>query len=66
MSNNEKIHTSDGEYKMYPPIRAEDDRQALIMGLKTGVIDIIATDHAPHPQETKTLSLRIQLEVLLD
>ena len=58
MSNNEKIHTSDGEYKMYPPIRAEDDRQALIMGLKTGVIDIIATDHAPHPQETKTLSFK--------
>ena len=58
MSSNEKIHTSDGEYKMYPPIRAEDDRQALIMGLKTGVIDIIATDHAPHPQETKTLSFK--------
>ena len=28
------------------------------MGLKTGVIDIIATDHAPHPQETKTLSFK--------
>ena len=39
--------------KMNPPLRKEDDRLALIEGLKSGVIDIIATDHAPHTIEEK-------------
>ena len=38
----------DSNFKMNPPLASEDDRQALIEGLKTGVIDCIATDHAPH------------------
>lgn len=39
--------------KMNPPLRTEEDRLALIEGLKDGTIDIIATDHAPHSREEK-------------
>ncbi len=39
--------------KMNPPLREEDDRQAIIKGLQDGTIDIIATDHAPHSKEEK-------------
>jgi len=43
----------DSNYKMKPPLRTGKDRQALIEGLKTGIIDCIATDHAPHSTEEK-------------
>jgi dihydroorotase len=43
----------DTRLKMNPPLRSEDDRQALIAGLKDGTIDCIATDHAPHAREEK-------------
>ncbi len=39
--------------KMNPPLRTEEDRQAIIEGLKDGTIDLIATDHAPHAAEEK-------------
>lgn len=39
--------------KMNPPLRTEEDRQAIIKGLQDGTIDIIATDHAPHSIEEK-------------
>lgn len=39
--------------KMNPPLRTEEDRLAIIEGLKDGTIDIIATDHAPHSEEEK-------------
>ncbi len=39
--------------KMNPPLRTEEDRQALIRGLQDGTIDMIATDHAPHSREEK-------------
>lgn len=39
--------------KLNPPFRTEEDRQAIIEGLKDGTIDIIATDHAPHSKEEK-------------
>ncbi|MCD7885879.1 MAG: dihydroorotase [Lachnospiraceae bacterium] len=39
--------------KMNPPLRTEEDRQAIIAGLKDGTIDIIATDHAPHSTAEK-------------
>lgn len=39
--------------KMNPPLRAEEDRLAIIEGLKDGTIDLIATDHAPHSSEEK-------------
>jgi dihydroorotase len=40
-------------FKMNPPLRSEDDREALIEGLVDGTIDCIATDHAPHPADEK-------------
>jgi dihydroorotase len=43
----------DPAFKMNPPLRAESDRKALIEGLRSGVIDCIATDHAPHSREEK-------------
>ena len=42
-----------GRFKMNPPIRTADDREALIEGLLDGTIDAIATDHAPHSAEEK-------------
>ena len=39
--------------KMNPPLRTEEDRQAIVEGIREGVIDIIATDHAPHSKEEK-------------
>lgn len=39
--------------KMNPPLRTEDDRQAIIEGIVDGTLDIIATDHAPHSAEEK-------------
>jgi dihydroorotase len=43
--------------KMNPPLRAEADRLAVIEGIKDGTIDAIATDHAPHDQESKRVPL---------
>lgn len=43
--------------KMNPPLRAEKDRLAILEGLKDGTIDAIATDHAPHDQESKRVPL---------
>ena len=43
----------DPAFKMNPPLRSEDDRAALIDALRSGVIDCIATDHAPHAREEK-------------
>lgn len=40
-------------YKMNPPLRTEEDRQAVMKGLEDGTIDVIATDHAPHALEEK-------------
>jgi len=50
-----KAEGYDTNAKMYPPLRTEDDRRALIKGLKAGVIDCIATDHAPHVKDEKDL-----------
>ncbi len=47
----------DGRYKMNPPLRSPEDRQALIAGLQDGTIDMIATDHAPHSAEEKSKGL---------
>ncbi len=43
----------DGRFKMNPPLRSAEDREALIEGLLDGTIDAIATDHAPHTAEEK-------------
>ena len=46
---------------MNPPIRSEEDRLALIEGIKDGTIDMIATDHAPHSLEEKSKGLKASL-----
>jgi dihydroorotase len=51
----EVLESFDANYKVNPPIRSEEDRQAIIKGLKDGTIDCIATDHAPHCQAEKEL-----------
>ena len=47
----------EGRFKMNPPLRGREDREALIEGLLDGTIDMIATDHAPHSAEEKGLGL---------
>jgi len=47
----------EGRFKMNPPIRSRDDREALLEGLTDGTIDMIATDHAPHSPEEKSRGL---------
>lgn len=46
-----------GSWKMNPPIRSEEDRQALIKGVQDGTIECIITDHAPHSREEKSKGL---------
>lgn len=47
----------EGRFKMNPPIRSAADRDALIEGAQDGIIDVIATDHAPHTAEEKSRGL---------
>lgn len=47
----------DGRFKMNPPLRSPEDREALVAGLQDGTIDMIATDHAPHSAEEKARGL---------
>ena len=46
-----------GRFKMNPPLRSKEDREALVQGLLDGTIDMIATDHAPHSAEEKARGL---------
>ena len=47
----------DGRFKMNPPLRGKEDREALIEGILDGTIDMIATDHAPHSAQEKSRGL---------
>ena len=47
----------DGRFKMNPPLRSSEDREALIEGICDGTIDVIATDHAPHAADEKNRGL---------
>lgn len=47
----------DGRFKMNPPLRSADDREALVEGLADGTIDAVATDHAPHTAAQKSRGL---------
>jgi dihydroorotase len=49
----EAVRSLDPNVKMNPPLRAEEDRQALIAGLRDGTIGAVATDHAPHARHEK-------------
>lgn len=48
----------DGRFKMNPPLRSREDKEALIEGIQDGTIDMIATDHAPHSQDEKSRGLK--------
>jgi len=50
----ELVRTGDPRYKVNPPLRRDEDVLAVRQGLADGTIDIVATDHAPHPAEAKT------------
>jgi dihydroorotase len=47
------VRTLDSRFKMNPPLRREADRRALVDGLRRGLIDCVATDHAPHARHEK-------------
>ena len=47
----------DGRFKMNPPLRSPEDRDALVEGLQDGTVDMVATDHAPHSAEEKSRGL---------
>ncbi|WP_051216750.1 dihydroorotase [Microbacterium gubbeenense] len=51
------LTTDSGEFKVNPPLRSQSDVDALRHALRDGTIDVVATDHAPHPAARKTLSL---------
>ena len=61
LTMNDMMLREDGRFKMNPPIRSEEDRLALIEGIKDGTIDMIATDHAPHSAEEKSKGLEKSL-----
>lgn len=53
----EDITEDDGNFKMNPPLRGKNDVEALKAGLKADIMDVIATDHAPHAAEEKNCSM---------
>ncbi len=55
--NETSIKTNNGKYKMNPPLRSKKDQQALIQGIKSGLIEVIATDHAPHANKEKNTTI---------
>ena len=57
LTMNDMMIKDEGRFKMNPPIRSEEDRLALIEGIKDGTVDMIATDHAPHSLEEKSKGL---------
>ncbi len=61
LTMNDTMLEEDGRFKMNPPIRAEEDRLALIEGILDGTLDMIATDHAPHSKEEKSRGLEKSL-----
>ena len=52
------ITEDDGNFKMNPPLRGKSDVEALKAGLKADIMDVIATDHAPHSAEEKNCSMK--------
>ncbi|MBR4291286.1 MAG: dihydroorotase [Oscillospiraceae bacterium] len=54
---NDMMLQENGQFKMNPPIRSEEDRKALLEGILDGTIDMLATDHAPHSAEEKSRGL---------
>lgn len=52
------IPSDDSNYKMNPPLRSKEDVEALKLALKDDIMDVIATDHAPHSEEEKAKSMK--------
>ncbi|MEE2827916.1 MAG: amidohydrolase family protein, partial [Myxococcota bacterium] len=57
--NDEEIRGYDPRFKMAPPLRAEEDRMAMLEALKDGTIACIATDHAPHATVDKEVEFEL-------
>ena len=55
----------DTNFKMHPPLRSEEDKLAIIEGIKDGTIDVIATDNAPHHQDEKECEFSVALNGIL-
>jgi len=55
----DKVNSLDSRVKMNPPLRTEADRKALVAAVKSGLIDVIATDHAPHAHEEKEVPFEV-------
>jgi dihydroorotase len=53
--NDSYLETYNTNLKMNPPLRSKEDAQALIQGIQEGVVDVLATDHAPHTPDEKDL-----------
>jgi len=51
------LEARDANFKMNPPLRAASDVAGLVGGIRTGVVDVVATDHAPHTKEEKARGL---------
>ncbi len=56
--SDEDIKTFEAKFKMNPPLRSREDKEAVIEGLQDGTIDVIATDHAPHTLEEKLMPIQ--------
>ncbi|MFT4878488.1 MAG: dihydroorotase [Flavobacteriales bacterium] len=57
--NDESLSNFDANLKVHPPIRAEEDRKALIKGLQDGTIDVVCSDHKPEDVEHKKLEFEL-------
>ena len=56
MFTDEEVRSLNTSFKMMPPLRQASDRLALIDGLVSGIIDVVATDHAPHSAAEKDVA----------
>ena len=55
----ELVYSLDSNLKMNPPLRPDDDRKALVAALRDGLLDCVATDHAPHAQQEKEVPFEV-------
>ena len=55
----EKVMSFDSNYKVSPPLRTDEDRQALLAGLRDGTIDVLVSQHTPHEVELKKVEFHI-------
>ena len=53
----DSVLTEDARFKMNPPLRGKEDKEAMLRGVLDGTVDMIATDHAPHSAEEKSRGL---------